>query len=136
MPDAILLAVAVHDDAKARLEPTDLEEVVCKPDGPPAFRVSYRMADSPQRREGARLEVSFRVDEGPWSRQKASMRDWPLRHDEQLGDITFQVGALEPGPHVLEYRIDFNVSDQEMGPRTPTVKTKSRLEGAVTLVQE
>lgn len=135
MADDILLAVAVHDDEEARLEPTELGEVRCEAGTAPSFRVSYRMADAPQRREEAHLVVAFRVDGGAWSRQEAGMRDRVLRHDERRGDITFRVGALAPGRHLLEYRIDFDVSDQGRGVGAPTVRTQSRLEGQLTLVQ-
>ena len=138
MPDLpeTLLAVAVHDDAEARLEPTEVDEVRVRSGESPAFRVSYRMADSPQRRERANLVVAFRVDGGAWSRQEASMRDRPLRQDERLGDITFRVGSLETGPHVLEFQVDFDVSDQALAAGAPTVATQSRLEGRVSIVVE
>lgn len=112
MSDAFLLAVAVHDETEARLEPTGVEEVRCEAGSSPSFRVSYRMADAAGRKESAQLVARFRLNDGTWSHQEARMKDRPLRDDQQQGELLFRVGPLSQGTHVVEYRFEFDVSDQ------------------------
>lgn len=124
-PKAILLAVAVHDDGQARLEPAAPDRVKVEAHSPLRFRISYRLADSARGRQEATVRGELRVGDRPPLHAEVAMHDRPVVNDSRQGDLEFDVGSLEPGLHTLRFHVHLETSDQDA-----LLKDRPRLQSA------
>lgn len=127
-----MLAVAVHDDREARLEPAVPRRIRVQAGQPLRFRISYRLADNPGGREEAKVVAEVRLGEdGPWHAEVA-MRDRPIVDDSRAGDLDFELPALAAGTHVMDYRVRMETRDATRLEKDPQ-STRTDLAGEVEI---
>lgn len=130
-PDAILLAVAVHDEGEARLEPAAPERIRVQAGKPLRFRISYRLADTSKAREDAIVEGELRLEDEPPLHARVAMRDRPIVDDARLGDLEFNVRSLARGLHTLRFRVRLETSDQGPGLRDRPTLQSAGVDGSI-----
>ncbi len=130
--EELLLAVAVHEKGEARLEPALDDELHVEAGKPFSMRVSYALYDHADAKEDAKVAALLTMEGRPPIFAEVRMRDRPMLDDTQLGDLVFDLPALEPGEHHIHYAVALETHDQDLLLRDPEA-AKLSLKGDLTL---
>lgn len=115
----ILIAVAVHDEHEARLEPALPRQIRVVAGEPLQFRISYRLADNSDRREEATVRGEVTIGRHPPVRGETAMHDRPLLDDTRAGNIVFSIPGLDKGRHKASFSVHMETSDADIASRDP-----------------